>query len=131
MRIRRNVPGIAALSVGFWLAAGPAPAQGFQRLEQFLPELLQPAQMQMPQDDYRRRDDFRRGDDFRDRPPPPPGPPGGRRSDEMRERMFDLRRACEDGDRRACIRFGIIIGENRERRAQWRRENPDLFWWER
>jgi hypothetical protein len=85
--------------------------------------------MQMPQDDFRRRDDFRRGDDFRDRAPPPP--PGGRRWDETRERMFDLRRACEDGDRRACIRFGIIIGENRERRAQWRRETPDLFWWER
>ena len=27
--------------------------------------------------------------------------------------------------------FGIIIGENRERRAQWRRESPDFFWWER
>jgi hypothetical protein len=49
----------------------------------------------------------------------------------LRERMLELRAACDDGDRRACIRFGIIIGENRERRAQWRRDNPDLFWWER
>jgi hypothetical protein len=55
----------------------------------------------------------------------------GERRDELRERMLELRAACEDGDRRSCIRFGIIIGENRERRAQWRRENPDLFWWER
>ena len=45
--------------------------------------------------------------------------------------MFELRRACEAGDTRACVQFGIIIGENRERRSQWRRENPELFWWER
>jgi hypothetical protein len=53
------------------------------------------------------------------------------RRDELRERMLELRAACDEGDRRACIRFGIIIGENRERRAQWRRDNPDAFWWER
>ena len=71
-------------------------------------------------------------DDYRDRgaSPAPEGYRGERR-DEMRARMFELRTACEDGDRRACVRFGIIIGENRERRAQWRRESPDLFWWER
>jgi len=55
----------------------------------------------------------------------------GERRDELRERMLELRAACDDGDRRSCIRFGIIIGENRERRAQWRRESPDVFWWER
>jgi hypothetical protein len=55
----------------------------------------------------------------------------GDRRDELRERMMELRAACGDGDRRSCIRFGIIIGENRERRAQWRRESPDAFWWER
>src|SRR5512144_1874849 len=51
--------------------------------------------------------------------------------DELRERMFSLRAACEEGDRRACVKLGIIIGENRERRAAWRRENPDLFFYER
>jgi hypothetical protein len=39
--------------------------------------------------------------------------------------------ACEDGDRRACVRLGIIIGENRERRAAWRREHPEAFFYER
>ena len=58
----------------------------------------------------------------------PGGPPSGR--DDLRERMMGLRDACDSGDRRACVRFGIIIGENRERRAQWRRESPDLFWWD-
>jgi hypothetical protein len=37
----------------------------------------------------------------------------------------------EDGDRRACVRLGIIIGENRERRASWRREHPEVFFYER
>ena len=84
-------------------------------------------------------------------PPPPAGPPprgpqyaqppaqqyalpGGLRdyndARETRRVMHALRRECEAGDTRACVQFGIIIGENRERRAQWRQEAPDLFWWE-
>lgn len=73
---------------------------------------------------------------------PPPGPPPGGQyggpprgpqfgSGDPRSRMFELRERCEDGDTRACVRLGIIIGENRERRAQWAREHPELFWWER
>jgi uncharacterized protein YcfJ len=51
--------------------------------------------------------------------------------DELSDRMLGLRMACEDGDRRACVRLGIIIGENRERRASWRREHPEVFFYER
>ena len=46
-------------------------------------------------------------------------------------RRFRLHRACDEGDRRACIQFGMIIGENREHRAEWRREHPELFGWDR
>ena len=53
------------------------------------------------------------------------------RRDEVREIMFRLHRECDEGDRRACIQFGMIIGENREHRAQWRREHPELFGWDR
>jgi hypothetical protein len=66
-----------------------------------------------------------------------PGPPQqGQQVDyndarETRRVMHALRRECEGGDTRACVQFGIIIGENRERRSQWRQESPDLFWWER
>ena len=76
-------------------------------------------------------------------PPPPPvvreefipraerfAPPPGVR-DAVRVQMFELREACEDGDRRACVRLGVIIGENREHRADWRREHPELFFYER
>ncbi len=117
------------------LSVAPASAQLREQLDQ-LQQRINPAQAP---DQYRDRRDQYRGPppDYRGPPPPdrgPPGPPGrfedgGR--DDMRARMMELREACQDGDRRACIRFGIIIGENRERRAQWRRESPDLFWWER
>jgi hypothetical protein len=67
------------------------------------------------------------------RPPPPPPIVRGRGVDRfaaLRQQMAEFRADCEDGDRRACVRLGIIIGENRERRSQWRRENPELFFWE-
>ena len=60
---------------------------------------------------------------------PPPLPPRPR--DELRERKLGPRIACDDGDRRACVRLGIIIGEHRERREEWRREHPDVFFYER
>jgi hypothetical protein len=64
-------------------------------------------------------------------PPPPPtvGLPGARGGD-VSIRLFELRDACRAGDRSACVRFGILIGENRERVAEWRREHPELFFYE-
>ena len=61
----------------------------------------------------------------------PPPPPRHARRDELRDRMLQLREGCEDGDRGACVRLGVIIGENRERRAAWRREHPEVFFYER
>jgi hypothetical protein len=63
--------------------------------------------------------------------PPPPPPARAALRDDLRDRMLQFREACEDGDRRACVRLGILIGENRERRAQWRREHPEVFFYER
>jgi len=51
--------------------------------------------------------------------------------DELSDRMLQLREGCDDGDRRACVRLGIVIGENRARRAAWRREHPEVFFYER
>jgi hypothetical protein len=62
-------------------------------------------------------------------PPPPPPPPVMR--DQLRDRMLELRGGCDAGDRGACMRFGILIGENRARRAAWRRDYPDVFFYER
>lgn len=66
---------------------------------------------------------------------PPRGPqvggPPRRDYDDARSDMSDLRSACDAGDRRACIRFGIAIGRNWERRERWRQESPEFFTWER
>jgi len=64
-------------------------------------------------------------------PPPPPPPVRAIARDELRERMLRFREDCEAGDTRSCVRLGILIGENRERRAQWRREHPEVFFYER
>lgn len=74
-------------------------------------------------------------------PPPPPPPPAYGppppvyiqerpreiRRDEAQERAWRLHEACDEGDRSACVRLGIIIGEHRERRAEWRRNHPEMF----
>jgi hypothetical protein len=39
--------------------------------------------------------------------------------------------ACDHGDRKACVRFGIMLGENKERHEEWRRTHPEYFWFER
>ncbi len=64
-------------------------------------------------------------------PPRNPPPVVTAAPDDLRDQMFRLRGSCDGGDRRACVRLGIIIGENRGRTDQWRREDPDLFFWER
>ena len=73
---------------------------------------------------------------------PPPGPvyierpaPIERRvafdPESPQEVAFRLHAQCDDGNRKACIRFGMMIGQNRERRAEWARNHPDMFAWER
>jgi hypothetical protein len=45
--------------------------------------------------------------------------------------ILGFHQLCDKGDRRACVRFGILIGENRQRHADWRRAHADWWWWER
>ena len=87
------------------------PINGTQTNAQVIPEELRQYFQERREEFRERREDERR--------------------DEVREMMFRLHRACDEGDRRACIQFGMIVGENREHRAQWRREHPELFGWER
>jgi hypothetical protein len=61
------------------------------------------------------------------RRPVPPAYAG----EEVRTRMFHLREECEEGERRACVRLGVIIGQNERRVGEWRREHPELFFFER
>ena len=50
--------------------------------------------------------------------------------DGFDDQAFRLHERCDDGDRHACIRFGVLIGQHRERVAQWRRSHPDFFSYE-
>ena len=45
--------------------------------------------------------------------------------------MVGFHQLCEKGDRRACVIFGILLGRNQQRHADWRRAHADWFWWER
>jgi hypothetical protein len=61
----------------------------------------------------------------------PAPPPVAVVRDPLRDRLLELRVLCNAGDRGACVRLGIIIGENRGRQEAWRREYPDVFFSER
>jgi hypothetical protein len=56
--------------------------------------------------------------------------PGQAQSDREAE-IIGFHQLCEKGDRRACVRFGILIGENKQRHADCRRLHTDWWWWER
>jgi hypothetical protein len=45
--------------------------------------------------------------------------------------MLGFHQLCEKGDRKACVRFGILIGKNEQRHADWRKAHAEWFWWER
>jgi len=40
------------------------------------------------------------------------------------ERLHQL---CEKGDQKACVRFGMMLNENRGRHEEWRKSHPE-FW---
>jgi len=44
--------------------------------------------------------------------------------------LIGLRQLCETGNRQACIKFGFMLGESRERHVEWRRSHPDWWAWE-
>ena len=44
--------------------------------------------------------------------------------------IIGFHQLCDKGDRKACVRFGILIGQNQQRHADWRRAHADWFWWE-
>jgi len=40
------------------------------------------------------------------------------------ERLHQL---CNKGDQKACIRFGMVLNENRGRHEEWRKSHPEFF----
>jgi hypothetical protein len=50
---------------------------------------------------------------------------------EIEREIYRLHADCDHGDRRACVRFGMILGEHHEMHEEWRRTHPEFFWYER
>lgn len=44
--------------------------------------------------------------------------------------LIGLHRLCDQGDRKACVKFGMALGELRDHHAEWRRTHPEFFFWE-
>lgn len=44
--------------------------------------------------------------------------------------IIGFHQLCQKGDRRACVRFGILLGRNEQRHADWRRAHAEWWWWE-
>ena len=44
--------------------------------------------------------------------------------------LVGLHQLCDKGDRKACVRFGMLLGEAKERHADWRRAHAEWWWWE-
>ncbi len=44
--------------------------------------------------------------------------------------LVGLHKLCDRGDRKACVRFGMLLGEAKERHVEWRKAHAEWWWWE-
>jgi len=44
--------------------------------------------------------------------------------------LVGLHQLCDRGDRKACVRFGMLLGEAKERHSEWRKAHAEWWWWE-
>ena len=51
--------------------------------------------------------------------------------DAREAQMLGYHQLCQQGDRKACIRFGMMLQQNKDRMNEWRHSHPDWFWFER
>jgi hypothetical protein len=58
-------------------------------------------------------------------------PTTARAQNNVEAEIIGFHQLCDKGDRRACVRFGILIGQNQQRHADWRRAHADWWWWEK
>jgi hypothetical protein len=54
-----------------------------------------------------------------------------RAQDAREAEILGFHQLCDRGDRKACVKFGMMLGEMRERHADWRRTHPQFWRWER
>jgi len=57
-------------------------------------------------------------------------PISARAQSDIQAELLGFHQLCDRGDRKACVKFGMILGRQQERHAEWRRLHPEWFWWE-
>ena len=50
--------------------------------------------------------------------------------DGREAQMIGFRDFCEHGDKKACVKFGMMLQQNADRHAEWRHSHPDWFFFE-
>ena len=50
--------------------------------------------------------------------------------DSREAEIIGLHQLCNQGDRGACVRFGMMLQQNRDRHDAWRRAHPEFFFYE-
>ena len=50
--------------------------------------------------------------------------------DSREAEIIGLRQLCDHGDRGACVRFGMLMQQNRDRHDAWRHSHPEFFFYE-
>ncbi len=50
--------------------------------------------------------------------------------DAREAEMIGMHQLCDHGDRKACIKFGMMIQQNHDRIEAWRHAHPEWFWFE-
>ena len=50
--------------------------------------------------------------------------------DAREVQMVGFRDICDHGDKKACVKFGMMLQQNADRHAEWRHSHPDWFFFE-
>ena len=51
--------------------------------------------------------------------------------DAREAQLIGFHALCDHGDRKACVKFGMMLQQNADRHAEWRRVHPEFFFFER
>ena len=51
--------------------------------------------------------------------------------DGREAQMIGFHQLCDRGDKAACVRFGMMLQQNQDHHAEWRRSHPEFFFFER
>ncbi len=51
--------------------------------------------------------------------------------DAREAQLVGFHALCNQGDKKACVRFGMMLQQNADKHAEWHRVHPEFFFFER